>query len=105
MEKIEFAVVLCTAPMVESEKIARSLVDEKLAACVNVFEVKSFFRWEGKLWDEKEDLLIVKTKKDKLDELIGRIKDLHSYEVPEIIALPIIEGSENYLSWIADSLK
>ena len=99
-----FTVVLCTAPPEETKKIARALVEERLIACVNVSEVNSFFRWEGEVQEEKEALLIMKTKTEKTAEIIGRINELHSYEVPEIIALPIIDGHEGYLDWIRESV-
>ncbi|MCL0088594.1 divalent-cation tolerance protein CutA [Dehalococcoidia bacterium] len=100
-----FAVILCTSPRQEAGRIARALVDEKLVACVNVGEVNSYFRWEGEVQEEGEALLIMKTKAGKVKEIIGRIRDLHSYEVPEIIALPIIDGHEGYLDWVRESVE
>jgi periplasmic divalent cation tolerance protein len=100
----EFAVVLCTTAPGESEKIARVLVMEKLAACVNVSQVRSYFVWEGKLSEDNEELMIIKTEKGRVDHLFKRIKELHSYEVPEIIVLPIVKGDEDYLRWIAKSV-
>ncbi len=105
MNQNDFVVVLCTAPVLESEKIAKALIEGKFAACVNVFEVKSYFMWEEKFCDEKEDLLIIKTKKNRINVVIEKIRELHSYEVPEIIALPIIDGSDSYLSWIGENVK
>jgi periplasmic divalent cation tolerance protein len=98
--KSEFVVILSTAPPNESEKIARTLIEERLAACVNISKAKSYFRWEGRLCDEKEDMLIIKTVKKRANEVISRIKELHSYDVPEIIALPIVEGYDRYLKWV-----
>ena len=87
----------------EALKIARALVDEKLAACANlVSPIRSIYRWEGKVWDEKEWLLILKTQRGKYQKLEERVKALHSYSVPEIIALPITEGSSSYLRWIEE---
>jgi periplasmic divalent cation tolerance protein len=100
----EFAVVLCTTAPGESEKIARVLVMEKLAACVNVSQVRSYFVWEGKLSEDNEELMIIKTEKRRVDPLFKRIKELHSYEVPEIIVLPIVKGDEDYLRWITKSV-
>lgn len=101
-----YSVLLCTASTNEAEKIARTLVEEKLSACVNITpEVNSYFRWEGKVTKEKEAMLIIKMETRKVEEVIKRIKELHSYQVPEIIALPIIAGSEEYLAWIKESLK
>ena len=101
----EFVVILCTAPPDQSEYIASVLIEEKLAACVNIAEVRSYFRWKGESSIEKEDLLIIKTRKGKIKEIIQRITELHSYEVPEIIALPIIEGYDEYLKWIEEETK
>ena len=101
----EFVVILCTAPPDQSEDIASVLVEEKLAACVNIVEVRSYFRWKGESSIEKEDLLIIKTRKRNMKEIIQRITELHSYEVPEIIALPIIEGYDEYLKWIEEETK
>lgn len=98
----EFVVILCTAPPDQSEDIADVLIEEKLAACVNITGVKSYFRWKGESSLEKEDLLIIKTRKMNIKEIISRITELHSYEVPEIIALPIIEGYGEYLKWIEE---
>ena len=96
--KNEFVVVLCTSKVEESERIARLLIEEKLVACVNISPVKSYFRWKEEFYKEKEDLLIIKTKKDIVTEVIGRLKELHSSEVPEIIALPIIDGYDKYFA-------
>ncbi len=88
----------------ESEKIANALVKEKLAACVNIIpQVRSSFLWKKKTCVEEEVLLIVKSKMILLDEIINRVKQLHSYEVPEIIALPVIGGSDDYLQWVQES--
>jgi periplasmic divalent cation tolerance protein len=87
----------------EALKIAHSLVEARLAACVNlVSPIRSIYRWEGKIWDEKEWLLIIKTQKQRFEELERKVKSLHSYSVPEIIALPIVEGSGPYLKWVKE---
>jgi periplasmic divalent cation tolerance protein len=65
-----------------------------------VSPIRSIYRWEGKIWDEKEWLLIIKTQGKKFDELKTRVKSLHSYAVPEIVSLPIVEGSSSYLRWL-----
>jgi len=103
MEK-DFVVVLCTAGVKESEKIARLLVEEKLAACVNVAEVNSYYRWKGEFCEDNEALLIIKTEKSRVDKIIERIKEVHSYELPEIIALPIAAGYDKYLAWVESSI-
>jgi periplasmic divalent cation tolerance protein len=87
----------------EALKIANALVEEHLAACVNLaFPIRSIYRWEGKIWDEKEWLLIIKTQKQRFEELEKKVKSLHSYSVPEIISLPIVKGSSSYLNWLVE---
>ena len=87
----------------EAVKIANSLVEERLAACANIIpSIRSIYRWEGKVWDEREWMLIVKTQKERFEELEKRVKSLHSYSVPEIIALPIVQGSTSYLKWLEE---
>ena len=101
---IESIVVLVTSGSEEEAlKIAHSLVEEHLAACVNLISpIRSIYRWEGKIWDEREWLLIVKTQRQRFEELERKVKSLHSYSVPEIIGLPIVEGSSSYLNWLAE---
>ena len=90
----------------EATKIANSLVEEGLAACVNIISpVLSIYRWEVKIWDEKEWLLIMKTQKERFEDLEKKVKSLHSYSVPEVIALPIVEGSAPYLKWLEETTK
>lgn len=98
----DFILILVTASSEEeAKKIAQSLVEKRLAACVNIIkDVQSVFRWKGKISDEKELLLIIKTRKKLYKNVEEEIKTLHAYEVPEIIALPIISGSKDYLYWI-----
>ncbi len=85
----------------EAARIAHSLVEERLAACANLISpVRSIYRWEGKIWDEREWILIIKTQKKRFEELEKKVKSLHSYSVPEIIGLPIDEGSASYLKWV-----
>jgi len=87
----------------EAAKIANGLVDEQLAACVNIISpIRSIYRWEGKVWDEKEWLLIIKTQRRRFAELEKKVESLHSYSVPEIIVLPIAEGSTPYLKWLEE---
>ena len=101
----ESVVILCTAPPDQSEEIAKALIEDRLAACVNITGIRSYFRWEEESCDEKEDLLIIKTRKERTKELISKITELHSYEVSEIIALPIIEGYDRYLEWVLEETK
>jgi len=98
-------VVFITTPQDKAEKLSRKLVEEKLAACVNIVkEVDSIYWWEGKIEKDSESLLIMKTELGLLGKLVKRVKELHPYDVPEIIALPIIGGNPDYLKWISDSL-
>ena len=98
----ERLVVLMTAgSQEEAEKIAQSLVGTMLAACVNIIpRMTSVYRWEDEVQRDEEWLLLAKTHRDVLDELIQHVQDLHSYDVPEVIALPISGGSEAYLRWL-----
>ena len=98
-------VVYITAPTdEEAALIAKSLVESKLAACVNIIRsIRSIYSWQGRIEDDTEVLMIVKTQQELFEPLSSRVKELHSYDVPEIIALPIIEGSEDYLKWLRDS--
>ncbi len=97
-----YVVVLVTVPSREDGiRIARELVSRRLVACVNIVDnVHSIFFWEGKVDEAREALLIVKTRLDKMNEVISCIKSMHPYQVPEIIALPIVYGIESYLKWI-----
>lgn len=90
----------------EAEKIANKIVEERLAACANIIDdVESVFLWKGNVEKAKEVLLIVKTKVDKIERLVKRVKELHSYEVPEVIWLELKGGLESYLNWIEESLR
>ena len=101
----ENIVVYITAPNEDAAAvIAHALVEQKLAACVNIVRhVRSIYSWQGKIEDDTEVLMIVKTRKQHFDALSEKVKELHSYDVPEIIAMPILKGSADYLKWIKDS--
>ncbi len=98
----EYIIVFITAPNEEEAAgISQAIVGERLAACVNIIpSVRSIYRWQGRIEDEQEVLMIVKTKKSLFERLQGRVKELHSYSVPEIIGLPLVKGSKQYLDWL-----
>jgi len=97
------AIFITASSKKEGTRIAQALLKKRLAACVNILDkIESFFWWEGKVDHAKEVLLIVKSKKDKFDRIKELVKSLHSYQVPEIIALPIVGGYRPYLKWIDD---
>jgi periplasmic divalent cation tolerance protein len=102
-----YLVVLITCPeMEEGKRIADMLLKERLAACVNIVPgLTSRFWWSGKMHESGEVLLLVKTKKKLLRELIKKVKEAHQYENPEVIALPIIGGSKEYMKWIEDETR
>ncbi|HSB18828.1 MAG TPA: divalent-cation tolerance protein CutA [Anaeromyxobacteraceae bacterium] len=99
---VDTLVVLVTAPSAEAAAgIARALVEERLAACGNVVPgLRSIYRWEGKLHDDAEALLVLKTTRSRFPALRDRVLALHPYEVPEVLALPVEAGSEKYLAWV-----
>jgi len=98
---VEKLIVIMTAPYEDAVKIARALVDERLAACVNIVkEVRSIYRWEGKVEDDTEALMVAKTRAELFDALSGRVRELHPYSVPEVIAAPLASGIKPYLDWI-----
>jgi periplasmic divalent cation tolerance protein len=100
----EIIVLVTASGQEEAAVIGKALVDERLAACVNIVSgVRSLFTWKEKTQDEHETLLIAKSRLHLLEQLIQRVKSLHSYSVPEVIALPIIGGSADYLSWLRES--
>lgn len=100
-----WVLVLVTTPTVEeAEAVSRSLLEKRLIACVNIVrDVKSLFWWRGKIDEAGEALLIMKTRIEKLLDLIRSIKEKHSYTVPEIIAIPILAGYHEYLKWLDES--
>jgi periplasmic divalent cation tolerance protein len=98
-----YKVVFVTASENDSGRIAKTLVEKKLAACINIISVQSIYRWNEKIEDEREDLLIIKTIESKIDQLKRTIKEIHPYEVPECIILPIEDGLSDYLNWINES--
>ncbi len=103
---IDALVVLVTArSKEEAERIADHLVESRLAACVNILApVTSVFRWEGRVCTESESLLVIKTRPALFGPLSDAVRARHSYTVPEIIALPVVDGAASYLDWITDSV-
>jgi len=101
----EFIVVYVTAPgEKEAAALARALVESRLAACVSiVHSVRSIYAWQGRIEDDNELLMIIKTQRHLFDRLSAKVREIHSYDVPEIIALPIVEGSPDYLKWLKES--
>ncbi len=96
-------VVLCNTPPDDAERIARALVEKKLAACVNVIPaVTSIYRWRGAIEKTSESTLVIKTRDEKVPALIEEIRKIHPYEVPEVVALPASAGDVNpaYLAWV-----
>ncbi|MGB9710143.1 MAG: divalent-cation tolerance protein CutA [Thermodesulfovibrio sp.] len=104
---MDYMVIFITAPNEEEAvKIAKTLVEEKLAGCVNIIKnIRSIYSWQDKIEDEPEVLMIVKTRSELFEELEKRVKSLHSYTVPEIIGLKIKKGSESYLNWLSEVTK
>lgn len=89
----------------QAEELARSLVDQHLAACVNILPgVRSIYRWQGRMEDAAEWMLVIKSRRDLLPALREALAKVHSYEVPEVIALPVVDGSAAYLEWLDRSL-
>ena len=99
-------VVLVTAPDADTAaRIARTLVEEKLAACGNVLPgVRSIYRWQGNVEEAQETLLVLKTARARFNEIVDRVRALHPYEVPEVVAVPIEAGFDGYLDWVVGSL-
>ena len=94
-------ILVTTGSEAEAETIARALVEERLAACVNILPpMRSIYRWEGKVTNDREWLLVIKTQNERFAIVEEKIKALHSYQVPEVIALSIVQGSAPYLHWL-----
>ena len=105
-ESTERFVVLSTAPDAQAAAtLARALVEDRHAACVNVVPaVRSFYRWQGRIHEDDEVLLVAKTDRERLDGLIAALAEGHPYECPEIVALPVADGLPAYLEWIGEQL-
>ena len=99
----EVVVYVTASSEEEARNIARALVEERLAACCSVLGgVRSIYRWQGRVCNDEESMLIIKTTAERFDDLSARVGELHSYEAPEIIAAPIVAGSPTYLAWLRE---
>lgn len=108
MKETKYRVVLVTCgTLEEGRKIARAMVEKHVAACVNIVThaVESFYLWEGKLENGSEYLLIIKTTEERLEELKKEVLEMHSYDTPEFVVLPIVAGAEEYLKWVGESVR
>lgn len=103
----ETLIVLCTFPSeTKARQIGAALVEKQVAACVNIVPgVTSIYRWEGKVHEDAEVLAVIKTKREAYDRLEAAILDLHPYDVPEVIAVPVEKGSEKYLEWVIGQVR
>jgi periplasmic divalent cation tolerance protein len=103
----DYVMVLTTLPAdADVAAFARSLVDERLAACVNLLPVmESIYRWEGNIERESERQMVIKTSRQRVPALWDRVRELHPYEVPEFLVIPIVDGNDAYLRWVGDSTK
>ena len=101
----DYVIALTTLPAdADAAELGRTLVDERLAACVNLLPVmESVYRWEGKIEFDAERQLVIKTSRDRVADLWDRVRELHPYEVPEFVVIPIVDGNEAYLRWIGVS--
>ena len=98
-------ILVTTANKAEAERIVQHLLDDKLIACANIIgSVTSFFRWSGNIERAEECLVLLKSRKDLFARLTDVVKTIHSYEVPEILALPVVDGSRTYLDWLQNCL-
>lgn len=98
----EHRITYITTPVEVAEQIASTLVEEELAVCANIIDhVKSFYRWEGHVEQATEALIIIKAPADKTDELIEKIREIHPYEVPEVLSVDIVAGNPDYLDWLS----
>jgi periplasmic divalent cation tolerance protein len=98
-------VYITTSGVIESKKIARNLLEEKLAACINIVPtIESIYLWKGEIEEDSESIMVVKTKSELVEELIKRVEELHSYEIPCILEITVNKGSKNYLKWMESEL-
>lgn len=101
-EQSRINVILVTSGRNEGPAIARHLVEKRVAACVNIAEIRSCYRWEGRFCDDPEVLLIIKTAREKVEEALAAIREVHPYTLPEMIVLPVVAGYPPYLAWVEE---
>ena len=105
-KRVPVLITTTTATTEDARKIAAALVEQRLAACVQIVEpITSVYRWQGAVEEEKEILLLIKSSKDLVSRIAELLDRIHPYEVPELIATPVIEGSSAYLSWLEQNLR
>jgi periplasmic divalent cation tolerance protein len=106
MNAPDYALITATFPDENSAKsTAKLLVERRLAACAQLFPIESIYSWQGKICDENEVMLLIKSQTALFDEIAATIKENHSYEVPEIVQIPLTDGWPDYLQWLEDSTK
>lgn len=106
MDTSKWIVVLTTASSeAEAEALSEALIDSKLAACITISPIRSIYRWQNKICKETEWQLVIKTRQNAFDTLAQKVQELHSYDIPELIALPVVEGSSDYLNWVDQQLE
>jgi periplasmic divalent cation tolerance protein len=100
----EYVIALTTLPAdADAGTLARTLVEEHLAACVNIYAMQSVFRWQGKLEHDAERQIIIKTTRARVTALWERLRELHPYEVPEFLVIPVVDGNDAYLKWVGEA--
>jgi periplasmic divalent cation tolerance protein len=101
----QYGIVLVTASsQTEAETIAKTLVQDRLAACVSLLPIRSVYTWQGEVHDDEEWQLIIKTDLNQFESLEAKVRSIHSYEVPEVVALPFVNGSQPYLKWMGEQV-
>ena len=106
MSTLNIVIVITTKNSDEAHKIARALLEDKLIACANIMPgIQSVFWWEGKVDQAEETMMVLKSKRSLFKKIVKKVKSLHSYSVPEVIALPILDGNPDYLRWIDESVR
>ena len=98
-------IYITTRDEAEAREIGRTLLSEKLAACVNIHPIRSLFHWQGEIEEESEAAMLVKTRAELFDAVAKRVREMHSYEVPCVISVPVGKGNPDYLSWINQSTQ